>query len=116
MGKASRDKGTRGELEIAHIFKAAGFDAERTPNSGGLQIKGDLAHNIEGIHAEVKRQETLKIPAWLRQAAEEAGAGETPIVIFRQNKRVGNVGEWHACIPLNALVELLQQVAGLEIA
>ena len=42
MGKPSRDKGARGEREVAAIFRAAGFDCNRVPNSGGLRLKGDL--------------------------------------------------------------------------
>src|SRR4051812_42378602 len=39
---SERRKGAGGELEVARIFKAAGFDCDRTPNSGGLRIRGDL--------------------------------------------------------------------------
>lgn len=113
MGKASRDKGNRGELEVAHILKAAGFDAERTPNSGGLQVKGDLTHNVDGLHLEVKRQETVCLPEWLRQAHEEAGSDEVPVVVLRKSKtkKNGPIGEWHACLPLDALIELLPRAA-----
>jgi Holliday junction resolvase len=42
MSKSERRKGQDGELEVARIFQAAGFDCNRTPNSGGLRITGDL--------------------------------------------------------------------------
>lgn len=118
MGRAEREKGARGELEVAKIFRAAGFDADRVPNSGGLKVKGDLKANddsLDGLHLEVKRQETLALPKWLRQAHEEAGEGQTPVVVFRQSKQPGKVGEWHATLPLDGLITLLQHVRMTEI-
>lgn len=110
MGRASREKGRRGEQEVARIYREAGFDVDRVPNSGGLRVKGDLT-GLDGFHLEVKRQEILCLPKWLRQAHEEAGAEEVPVVIFRQSKRADGVGEWHACLPLADLIEL-QRRAG----
>lgn len=110
MGRASRDKGRRGEQEVARIFREAGFDVDRVPNSGGLRVKGDLT-GLEGFHLEVKRQERLCIPEWLSQAHEEAGEGEIPTLIFRQSKRPGSVGDWQAVLPLADLLELLRRAA-----
>lgn len=110
-GAHSRRKGAAGELEVAKLFRAAGFDVDRVPNSGGLKVKGDLKANdesLDGLHLEVKWQETLALPKWLRQAHDEAPEGDVPCVIFRQSKRVGRVGDWHACLPLDALIELLK--------
>lgn len=101
MGRRERDKGARGEREVADVFRAAGFDVERTPNSGGLRYAGDL-YGDTPCHVEVKRQETLRLPLWLRQAADEAGDGAIPVVAFRQSR-----GEWYAALPLVALVGLL---------
>jgi len=101
MGRSERTKGQRGELEVAAIFQAAGFDCDRTPNSGGLRITGDLYGDLP-CHVEVKRQERLQLPAWLRQAAHDAPEGVMPLVAFRQNH-----GEWFAALPLTALVDLL---------
>lgn len=107
MSLSERRKGQAGELEVARIFQAAGFDCERTPNSGGLRITGDLYGDVPA-HIEVKRQERLQLPMWLRQAAAEAPAGSLPVVAFRQNG-----GEWYASLPLNALAILLA-AAGLS--
>ncbi len=101
MAKASRDKGSRGEREVAAIFRDAGFDADRVPNSGGLRIKGDLYGNLPA-HIEVKRCERLKLPEWLRQAEDECD-GRVPVVAFRQNG-----GKWFACLPLVELARLLK--------
>jgi Holliday junction resolvase len=101
VGRASRDKGGRGELEVAAIFRTAGFDCDRVPNSGGLRLKGDLYGDIP-VHVEVKRAERLKIPEWLSQARDEAPEGVTPVLAFRRSREA-----WYACMPLEALVALL---------
>lgn len=109
MAKSSRTKGVRGEQEVAAIFRSHGFDCDRVPNSGGLRIKGDLAGpNLP--HVEVKRQETLRLPIWLRQAAAECG-DRVPVVAFRQNR-----GEWYAALPLDALASLFGELALFEAA
>jgi hypothetical protein len=110
MGRSQRVKGAVGEREVANIIRAVGLDVDRVPNSGGLRVKGDLT-GLDGFHLEVKRQETLCLPKWLRQAHDEAADDEVPVVIFRQSKRVGNVGEWHACLPLAGLLDLLRRAA-----
>lgn len=107
MPKRERDKGTRGELEVAAIFRSYGFDCDRVPNSGGLRIKGDLYGNVP-VHVEVKRQENLRLPLWLRQAAAEAGH-RIPVVAFRQNH-----GEWYAALPLDELVPMIQTHALMQ--
>ena len=106
MSRSEREKGANGEREVAALFRAAGFDCNRTPNSGGLRITGDLYGDIPA-HIEVKRQEVLRLPLWLRQARDEAPEGVLPVVAFRQNR-----GEWYAALPLTALIDLLA-TAGL---
>lgn len=98
MAASSRRKGLKGEAEVATIWRAAGFEVR------GLEGLGDhvvICGNGVTIHSEVKRQERLQLPAWLRQAAAEAPGGTVPVVAFRQNR-----GEWYAALPLAALVEL----------
>lgn len=108
MSSSERRKGVRGELEVAAIFREVGFDCDRTPNSGGLRIKGDLAGSVPA-HVEVKRQEVLRLPLWLRQARDEAPAGVVPVVAFRQSR-----GEWYAALPLAHLAALMA-VAGTSL-
>jgi Holliday junction resolvase len=105
MGASQRRKGAVGEREVATILRNAGFDVERVPNSGGLTVKGDLT-GLDGFHIEVKRQEAAKVWAWLEQARSEAPDGDTPLLIFRRSR-----SEWHACMPLSDLLELLKAAA-----
>lgn len=113
MGKASRRKGVLGEQEVAGVLRSHGFDAWRSPNSGGLRVKGDVLGWV-GFHLEVKRQETLRVPDWLRQAHAEAAAGEgplVPVVAFRCNNRRPQepIGRWHAILPLDVLTALIRK-------
>lgn len=118
MGSSERRKGAEYEREVAGEFRAAGFDVDRVPNSGGLKVKGDIKANdssLDGLHLECKRQEILALPKWLRQAHDEAEPGQTPVVIFRQSKQRGQIGESHAVLPLAALIGLLGEVKMTEI-
>lgn len=102
----SRRKGVVGEREVADAFTAAGWHVR------GLEGGGDhfaVANNEPStrntqafLHLEVKRQERLKLPEWLRQARDEAPPGVPPVVAFRQNR-----GEWHVALRLADLLELL---------
>jgi len=100
VSRAERDKGARGEREVATILRAHNLPAVRTPNSGGLHVRGDLT-GVPGFHFEVKRQETLRLPLWLAQARAECGDA-VPVVAHRTN-----LSAWYATMPLADLAELL---------
>jgi hypothetical protein len=97
---ASRTKGRSGELEVARIFRDAGYDCERVPNSGGLRIKGDLYGNVPA-HIEVKRTERLELWRALKQAEDECGS-KPPVLVFRRNR-----SPWYAAVPLDYLLSIM---------
>lgn len=82
----SKQKGKRGELELAHYLRSSGFDCHR-----GVQYKGspdspDVV-GLEGIHIECKRVErNLSLEVALLQAKHDAGANEIPVVMHRKNR------------------------------
>ena len=81
MGKFSRDKGKRGELELVRLIKDNGYEARRTAQYCG---KTGLA----GVSIECKRVEKLNIYDAIAQAtrdAEAAGHGDLPAVFHRKN-------------------------------
>lgn len=100
MSRAERDKGARGEREVCDVLRSFGVAADRTVQNSGLYLRGDIT-GVPGYHVEVKRQETLRLPTWLRQAADECGEC-VPVVAFRQNR-----GDWFAALPLRDLARLL---------
>ena len=101
MSRAERAKGVRAEREVAAIFRAHGFDCARTPNSGGLRVKGDLTGDVPA-HVEVKWQEVARPWLWFEQASSEAPAGVLPVVAFRRSR-----SPWLAIVPLDALATML---------
>ena len=100
MSRAERDKGARGEREVATILRAFGLEVDRTVQNSGYFLRGDIT-GVEGYHVEVKRQETLRVPTWIRQAEDECG-DLVPVIAFRQNH-----GEWYAALPLRDLARVL---------
>jgi Holliday junction resolvase len=101
VGASERTKGVRGEREVAAVLRAHGLPCDRTIQQAGVFVRGDLT-GVPGYHFEVKRQEVLRLPTWLRQAAAEAPAEAVPVVTWRQSK-----GHWYATLPLNELAHLL---------
>src|SRR5574341_102030 len=103
MSRASRDKGARGEREVVAILRRHGFDAQRTPNSGGLHVKADVI-GVSGVHFEVKRQETARPWAWMAQAIADSCTDDAAeqVVAFRRS-----CSPWYAMVELEALVRLL---------
>ena len=88
-GRASREKGKRGEREVAKIFREAGFpEARRTVQYCGRT--GDAADvtGVPGLHIEVKHVEREAVRQWYGQAvrdAEAAGNGDLPVMIHRKS-------------------------------
>lgn len=79
----SKQKGKRGELELAKILRDFGFDARR-----GVQYKGgsdspDVV-GIKGLHIECKRVEKGSVYDWMEQSERDAG-DEIPCVMWRRN-------------------------------
>lgn len=102
MGKRERDKGLRGELEVRHEFERAGIPVR------GLEGQGDkLVLVAPGItlHVEAKRQETLRVDLWSRQAEAEAPAEALPVVAYRRSRE-----PWRVNIGLTDLINLLLEI------
>ena len=86
-GRSSRIKGAAAEREFNNLMNGLlGYTAfernlEQT-RDGGCDGKTELADAVE-----VKRQETLCLPAWIRQAREQAAAaGKRPVLAYRRNR------------------------------
>ena len=107
MGRMERDKGRKGEREVAAIYERAGFEIR------GLEGSGDhlaIGYGLT-IHSESKRQEVTRPWLWDEQANSEAPAGALPIVSFRRSRSV-----WIAQVRLEPLLGAIEDAygAGLE--
>lgn len=95
MGKMSREKGKRGEREVALLLKSLGYPARRTAQNCGKS--GDAADvvGVDGLHLEVKRCEQIRLDEWIRQAERDStDTGNIPVVVFRKS------GEpWRVVLP-----------------
>lgn len=79
-------KGKRGELEFAALLREFGYEARRSQQYAGLGGDEDLAHDVPGLHIEVKRREALSLPQSLKQATRDAKAGTIPVIAHRPNR------------------------------
>jgi hypothetical protein len=101
VSRSARDKGLKGEAEVAAIYAAAGLQVR------GLEATGDhlvVCEPSSGlvIHSESKRQETARPWLWWEQASTEAPPGTMPVVAFRRNR-----SPWLAIVDLEQLAALL---------
>ena len=99
----SRDKGCRGERELANKLKEYGFDTRRGQQFCGANGDADVV-GLDGIHIEVKRTERLSLYDALSQAKSDAREGEMPVVVHRKNNC-----EWVVVQPLEDWIALYKE-------
>lgn len=91
----SKEKGKRGERELAGVLREYGYDTRR-----GVQYKGgpdspDVV-GLPHIHIECKRVERLDLESAHTQAKKDArGSGDLPAVFHRRNN-----GPWRVSMEL----------------
>ena len=81
----SRQKGKRGELEVARLCRAHGCDCRRTAQYCGNTGEAADVVGLPGIHIEVKRVQRLNLEDAMSQAKRDAKPGELPSVFHRKN-------------------------------
>lgn len=103
-GKTSREKGKRGEREVAKALAYHGFDTRRGQQFCGANGDADVV-GLPGIHIEVKRVERFNLYDALSQSKADAEVrGEKPIVIHRRNN-----SEWVVVQPLDDWIEMYKE-------
>ena len=99
----SKDKGARGERELASKLKEYGFDCRRGQQYCGANGDADVV-GLDGVHIEVKRTERLSLYDALSQAKHDAREGAMPVVMHRKNN-----SEWVVVQPLEDWIELYRE-------
>ena len=90
----SKQKGKRGELELANYLKKHGLLARRGQQFKGTPESPDvICDNWNDIHIEVKRVEKLNVDKALDKSTEDAG-DLIPVVIHRKNNTNWKVTMW----------------------
>ena len=103
MAINSRNKGQRGELEIASILRAYGYDARRSQQYCGINGDADVV-GLPNVHLEVKRVERLNIENAMSQSRSDAKDGELPVVVHRKNR-----SKWLVTMDLDRFMELYRE-------
>lgn len=99
----SRQKGARGERELAGILREHGFDSRRGQQYCGLNGDADVI-GLPGIHIECKRVERLNIYEAMQQAGRDSRDGEVPVVFHRKNRE-----GWLVTMGLDDWLEMYKQ-------
>ena len=73
----SKQKGARGERELAKILKEYGYDCRRGQQYCGANGDADVI-GLPGIHIECKRVERLNIYDAIDQAKADSGKNDIP--------------------------------------
>lgn len=84
MGKMSREKGKRGEREVANFIREYGYDTRRGQQYCGASGDADVV-GLPGIYIEVKFKEKLNMDEALEKAAAESHPDEYPVVFHKKN-------------------------------
>jgi len=98
-----RDKGARGERELAAYLTDHGHPARRGQQYSGSPDSPDVVCPSLPFHFEAKRVERLRLHESFEQAVSDAGPGKVPIVAYKANRR-----PWLAILRLDDLLELME--------
>jgi len=101
MGKMSKNKGKRGELELAKFLIAHGHPARRGQQFKGGADSPDVISELP-IHIECKRTETLSAYKALEQAQADS---VLPAVVFHRR----NHKPWIVILDAQAFLELINE-------
>lgn len=99
----SREKGAKGERELARKLKEYGYECRRGQQYCGANGDADVV-GLPGIHIECKRVERLNLYDAMAQAKHDKKTDEMPAVFHRKNHC-----EWLVTITLDDFVELYKE-------
>ena len=98
----SRQKGKRGELELAKKLREYGYTCRRGQQYCGANGDADVV-GIPGVHIECKRTNRISPYDLVEQAQRDAKEGELPIVFLRRDN-----SEWLALMPMDVAMRLIK--------
>ena len=105
-GRASREKGKRGEREVSRILRTWFPEHSESIHRGWQARDGADAADVEGLPGlwvEVKRMAKCNLRAALKQAQADAPLSRIPIAVTRDDG-----GPWLATLELEQLCELIR--------
>lgn len=99
----SKQKGAKGERELARKLKEYGYDCRRGQQYCGANGDADVV-GLPKIHIECKRVERLNLYDAMAQAKHDAKPDELPAVFHRKNHC-----EWLVTLTLDDFIELYKE-------
>ena len=87
IGKASRDKGKRGERKVAEMLRARGFPASRgVQYKGGMNSPDVVCEALKFLNFEVKWVESLNLAKAMNQSTQDSGGEKIPTVVHKKSR------------------------------
>lgn len=99
----SKQKGARGERELAKVLRAHGFKTRRGQQYCGANGDADVV-GLPNIHIECKRVERLNLYDAMAQAKSDAKQDEIPVVMHRKDKC-----NWLVTMSLDDFIEIYKE-------
>lgn len=99
----SKQKGNRGERELAKVLREYGYDCRRGQQYSGANGDADVV-GLPMIHIECKRVEKLNIYSAMAQSIHDKRDGEYPAVFHRRNNC-----EWLVTMRLEDFIEIYRE-------
>lgn len=99
----SKQKGARGERELAKVLRVHGFKTRRGQQYCGANGDADVV-GLPNIHIECKRVERLNLYDAMAQAKSDAKQDEIPVVMHRKDKC-----DWLVTMSLDDFIEIYKE-------
>lgn len=99
----SRNKGAKGERELAKVLRQYGYNCRRGVQYSGANGDADV-EGLPGIHIECKRVERLNIQDAVDQAKRDKRDDEIPAVFHRKNNC-----EWLVTLTLDDFMKIYRE-------
>lgn len=103
----SRQKGAKGERELANKLKDYGYNTRRGQQFNGLE--GEDIVGLDYIHIECKRVERLNLEDAILQAKRDAKQNQIPAVFHRKNNH-----KWLVTMELDDWIKLYNEYYSSE--
>ena len=102
MSINSKQKGAKGERELANKLKDYGYNTRRGQQYNGLE--GEDVVGLDYIHIECKRVERLNLEEAMQQAKRDSEKGQLPAVFHRKNR-----SKWLVTMELDDWIKLYNE-------
>ena len=102
MSINSKQKGAKGERELASKLKEYGYNCRRGQQYNGLE--GEDVVGLDYIHIECKRVQTLNLDEAMEQSKRDSTGNQLPAVFHRKNNK-----KWKVTMELQDWIKLYNE-------